>query len=944
MTGEEHDAPARPYTLQEANEACLGRGPAAADPPKLTVEDAVLLLLHANPLPLRGKGDQVRRALVAAARALRGSGVEPILFSEGRQGPSAAHIDDAVEQLAFSNKVRVFGGKGDRDIAVKITPRGRAAIKEKHESLSPAARAELAQIRAGLGAQRPRSLATRDSAPPQSPSGSGTQVAKEPDKPGARRALEERPAPGGDEAARLQRYVDRGDRLLEEGRYDEAYANYKLAAGLRTPGAGLHLRMARSMAEMGLYKDALRHCRAAIRADPAGAAGYAAAGHCLHKLGRHAEAFQYSSRATLRDPSNPKMYSLCGAILSRLGRHAEAVSYYQRAAMLDPCSVQARQNASFSMFKLGRYEEALRQVEEAARMSPEDPMAHARIANCLSRMGRHEEAIPAIRRAIEAAPGRADSYLSLLGALFELGRHEEALEWCRRAAKACPGDPRPHYATAIALRALGRQEEALPHCERSIELDPHNTDFRAAMSYLLRDLKRLTEALSHCKAAVSAEPCSLPALSNMGSMLADLGRHDEAHAYLDKAIRIDPQQPVPRYNRALSLQKTGDLCKALEEYRRVVKLDSGNAGAYNNMGVVLSTLGRNGEALAHFDRAIELNPGNAAAHLNKALSLQLLGLHRDALAHFDRALELSPGNADAHVGRLSCLDELGLADKKIGHYAGKALDSTMETSGAGSGAAGQHAVAGAAAAAAASVAPRPSPAPGAATGSDRAQRVKPLLSKDESKTLEFKSWPDSRPGCHSGSSKMKETIARELCSLVNTEGGDLLIGVGDGGDVEGLAPGGRLLSRKKRDEMQAWLTNVIVDYFGAEHDGRFDREIAEVDGLDVLHCAVAASKDGPVVLKKRLGGKDDFFMRAGSSCRALGSKGMLEYVNARWPEWGSRPQSMERLPMAGRGDDMSIAALGGRDADLWPEGMPERSRRRPSPPGGEREAGGQSRA
>ena len=141
---------------------------------------------------------------------------------------------------------------------------------------------------------------------------------------------------------------------------------------------------------------------------------------------------------------------------------------------------------------------------------------------------------------------------------------------------------------------------------------------------------------------------------------------------------------------------------------------------------------------------------------------------------------------------------------------------------------------------------------------------------------------------------MEGKIAKELCSFVNTEGGDLLIGVGDGGDVEGLAPGGGRLLRKERDEMQAWLTNVIVDYFGAEHDGRFDRDIVEVDGLDVLHCAVAASKNGPVVLRKRLEGKHYFFVRAGSSCRALDMKRMPEYVKTRWPGRTSRPRPMRQ--------------------------------------------------
>ena len=844
MTGEEHAAPDKPYTLQEADDACLGRGPAAADPPRLTVEDAVLLLLSADPRPMEGKKSLVRRALVAAARALRESGVEPVLFSGGRRGPNTAHINDAVEQLAFSNRVHVSGGRGGQNLAIEITPRGRAAIGEKRESLPPAVRAKLARIRARLGAPRPR---------PRPPSAKAE------------------PAPGGAEAIKLQKYVSRGDRLFEEGKYDEAYANYKLAATLCASDAGLRLKMAHSMVKMGLYKDALRHCREAIRADPAGADAYIAAGRCLN----------------------------------RLGRHAEAVSHHQRAAGLDPGSVQARQNASFSLFQLGRYEEALRQVEAAARMSPKDPVAHARIATCLSRMGRHEEAASAGRRAVEAAPDRVDSYMLPLSALHGLGCYEEALELCGRAAEADPGDPRPHFVRALTLRALGRQEEALVHCQKAIDIDPSNTDFRTAMSHLLRDLGRLPEALSHCKAVVSVEPGNLPVLSNMGSMLAELGRHNEALACLSRALRLDPRQPVPRYNLALSLQETGNLSRALKEYRRVVKMDTGSAGAYNNMGTVLSALGRDGEALAHFDRALGIDPGNAAAHLNKALSLQHLSLHKDALAHFDRALRLSPGNADAYVGRLSCLDELGLPDREIDHYA-EALGPATETSGAGSSGTGRYAVAAVATGALAAtvtagISSRLASSPGTATGGERARLVRSLLSMGESRTLEFKSWPASHPDRPQEPGKMEETIAKELCSFVNTEGGDLLVGVGDGGEVEGLAPGGGRLPRKERDKMLAWLTNVVVDYLGANHDGLFDREIVEVDGLDVLHCRVDASKDGPVILKKPLEGRHYFFVRAGSSCRAPILRDVFEHVRAKWPGWDSRPRPMGPSAMEQRG-------------------------------------------
>ena len=199
---------------------------------------------------------------------------------------------------------------------------------------------------------------------------------------------------------------------------------------------------------------------------------------------------------------------------------------------------------------------------------------------------------------------------------------------------------------------------------------------------------------------------------------------------------------------------------------------------------------------------------------------------------------------------------------------------------------------------------------GAAAGGDRAQRVKSLLSKDESTVLEFKLWPPSLQVHPQGSGGMEETIAKALCGLANTEGGDLLVGVNDGGGVEGLAPGGaRRLSRKDRGEKMEWVANVIVDHVGAEHDGRFDLEVVEVDGLDILHFSVAASKDGPVILKKRLEGKHDFFVRAGNTSRALGSREMLEHVKTKWPEWSSRPQAMGQSTAALPGPGFHVGDL-----------------------------------
>lgn len=849
----------------------------------LTIEDVVLLILHARPRPVKGLGRLTGEVLLYLKEVLAGPDVEPAVFKGGPGGPRSADVERALDSLAFSNSVRVSRGGGDGDAGAmrfKIAPRGKARIKKRWDALPASTRRTLARKRAEWDTAAPASLegtyvhnaALLKGAPRAAPA-SGRD---------GRRTTKGLPAPDADpEAARRQEHMDRGDRLYEKRRYDEAHAAYKTAAGLGSPDAGLHLRMAMSLQALGLHEKALKQYRAAIKANPARAGGYIAMGHCLHRLGRYAEALRYSRRAVLRDPSSPGARSLHGIVLDRLGRHDKALPHHVKAARLDPRNAQAHQNASFSLFHLKRYNEALRHAKRAAEISPEDSLAYERISICLSRLGRREEAIQPGYRAVEAAPDRVDSYMPLMALLQGLDRHEEVLHLCGRAIAANPNDPRPHYTMALSLRALGRQKEALTHCLRAVGINPREADFHTLASYLLRDLGRFAEALSHCKEAVSARPDDPRALSNMGSMLAELGRHEEALGCLDRAIRIDPRRAVPRYNRALSLQETNRLDEALEEYGRAAELDPRNTGAHNNAGIVLAGLGRDGEAIEHFGKAIGLDPGNFGLHCNKALSLQRLGRHREALAHFDRAIELNPGNADAYVGRLSCLSELGLPDEAIGHYAAESLGpAALPSRGAVPAAAGGRA--------AEAAATRVDVFPAAG----RAQLVKSLLSKDESEVLEFKSWPGShQEGSSSKQGRMEEKIARELCGFANTKGGDLLIGVDDDdGKTEGLAPGGRRLSHKQRNDLLDWISNVIASYIGTEHGARFDCEIVDVDDLDILHCKVDASQDEPVILQKRLEGKHDFFTRVGNTCRPLGSMEMLKYVKKRWPEWASRPQ------------------------------------------------------
>lgn len=137
--GLSHD---RLYALSEIDDAVMGQIARV----RFTVADVVLLLLYADPRPIRGKILQMKQVFLALREILPESDVEPVRFEPRRSGPYSEDVEDAIEQLVFTNYAAISGGSR-RDYELSITPRGRAYAAGVFDALSPAVREKLAQKR-----------------------------------------------------------------------------------------------------------------------------------------------------------------------------------------------------------------------------------------------------------------------------------------------------------------------------------------------------------------------------------------------------------------------------------------------------------------------------------------------------------------------------------------------------------------------------------------------------------------------------------------------------------------------------------------------------------------------------------------------------------------------------------------------------------------------------
>lgn len=145
-----------------------------------------------------------------------------------------------------------------------------------------------------------------------------------------------------------------------------------------------------------------------------------------------------------------------------------------------------------------------------------------------------------------------------------------------------------------------------------------------------------------------------------------------------------------------------------------------------------------------------------------------------------------------------------------------------------------------------------------------------LITSGENATLEFKStlsW-DIRQGKQS--SALKKVIAKTLSGFMNAQGGILLIGVNDQGEVLGLETDFNALRRgskhKDEDFFRQALVNIVSKHLGSVYHQYIQPQFIETS--DGMICAIHV-KPSPEPVYLRDGKQREFFVRVGNVTRPL---------------------------------------------------------------------------
>ena len=367
---------------------------------------------------------------------------------------------------------------------------------------------------------------------------------------------------------------NRGTIHLEEGRYDEAIAEFEKAMAGSEDLSIARLNLARAY-----YKK--RDFPSAVRA-----------------LDEHLK----------RQPRSKEAENLLGNMALEQGKLEVAEQHFERALGYEPEFADARNSLGILYQKQGRDDEALEQFRRVVAVDHDYAEAHNNIGVILKRRGRINESIEAFRRAVAADPEFSGSYSNLALVLQDRGDLKGAEEQYRSAIRRDPRNAPVRTNLGALLYVMGRYDEARQELERAVGVDPTYASAWNNLGAALGQLGRTDEEIAVYSKAVGLDPHYADVHHNLGLALLKRGDAVEGEREMQRAIEIDPSYAPAYLNLARHLTGQSREREARDLLRRGVQHAPENLDLFLTLGEICLRLDLQAEALQAFDQALKLQP------------------------------------------------------------------------------------------------------------------------------------------------------------------------------------------------------------------------------------------------------------------------------------------------------------------------------------------------
>ena len=245
-----------------------------------------------------------------------------------------------------------------------------------------------------------------------------------------------------------------------------------IPASTPTPSAGDHIDQGIESAEQGRHDEALAEFQRAIELEPENAAAHRNLGSTYGEQGKWEEAAASYEKAIELDPDFGEAYADLVVPYVEFGKLSEAVDAGEKAVELAPDYAPAHNNLGVAYREQDRIDDAMAEWEEAIRLDPNHVLAHKNLGRAYGMQGRLEEASAELQEAVRLDPDHADAHFNL-GMVYHLqGKTGEALSAFEEAIRVDPDHAMAHHNLGMIHRNQGEVEEAIRAFETYLRLRP----------------------------------------------------------------------------------------------------------------------------------------------------------------------------------------------------------------------------------------------------------------------------------------------------------------------------------------------------------------------------------------------------------------------------------------------------------------------------------------
>ena len=177
------------------------------------------------------------------------------------------------------------------------------------------------------------------------------------------------------------------------------------------------------------------------------------------------------------------------------------------------------------------------------------------------------------------------------------------------------------------------------------------------------------------------------------------------------------------------------------------------------------------------------------------------------------------------------------------------------------------------------------------------RNIADLIHKGESDSLEFKSTLRTNLATGAVDKRMEKAVLKTLVAFMNTDGGTLLVGVNDSGEVCGADIG----SFENQDKMNLHLTNMIASAIGNDFLPYISfRSLEYEDGKYVIRVDCQKTKKAVFL---REGKSEQYYVRSGPSSVELTGMSLVNYINNRYRRNRWLPERTQMMPVPPEEED-----------------------------------------